>query len=190
MNKVSNISPNSKPLKSKNNKRNYLTIAASVIGLLFAGSIYLYSELNNKKEQLKLVENQNRELNTKIDKLAKDFNETTIWYASINNPETVKYVLSGNSLMPDVKVISYINNSKKSVLINTQYLPVLDKEHDYQMWADVKGEMIDMGIIDTSQIMLAMNYIENSESLNITIEPAGGNDHPTVSKLISNVYLN
>lgn len=176
-------------LSPKKNYSNYLAIAASITGLLLIGSIYIYSEWNTTKGQLKLAEEQNTKLNTKIDDLAKDYNDTKILLASINNPNTEKYILTGNQLMPEAKVISYVNNSEKSIVINTEYLPELDKDHDYQMWADVEGEMIDMGIIDTKKVMLAMNYIENSESLNITIESAGGNDHPTVSQLITNVYL-
>ena len=44
-------------------------------------------------------------------------------------------------------------------------------------------------LLDTNTEMLAMTYIDHAESLNITIEPAGGNDHPTVSKLITNIYM-
>ena len=49
--------------------------------------------------------------------------------------------------------------------------------------------MISMGVLDRTKNLLTMNYIDNAESLNITIEPLGGNDHPTVSRLVSNVYL-
>ena len=91
--------------------------------------------------------------------------------------------------MPEAKVVSYVNHKTKSVVINTERLPKLDAEHDYQMWADVEGEMINMGVISKDKNLLAMNYIDHAESLNITIEPAGGNDHPTVSRLVTNVYL-
>ena len=57
------------------------------------------------------------------------------------------------------------------------------------MWADVDGEMINMGIINTSKALLAMQYIPEAESFNITIEPKGGSPHPTVSELIANTYL-
>jgi len=49
--------------------------------------------------------------------------------------------------------------------------------------------MIDMGVIPKNSDMVAMTYIADAESLNITIEPAGGSDHPTVSKLISFVSI-
>ncbi len=57
------------------------------------------------------------------------------------------------------------------------------------MWADVDGEMISMGLLPTDKELIALTYIDKAASLNITIEPKGGNDHPTVERLISNVYL-
>ena len=97
-------------------------------------------------------------------------------------------MLQGNKLAPEAAVLSYVNHEEKSVLINIYNLPELS-DKDYQMWADVDGEMIDMGVIDTSQQTLAMNYIQDAESINITIEEKGGSDHPDVSNLIGSVSL-
>lgn len=177
------------PIDSNKTKNYSLGIAASIAGLLSIGSIYMYSELASIKQQLQIVEQDNIQLNTDLENLNTDLVETKKWYATINDPETEKYVLKGNSLLPSATLISYVNDSKKSVVINTEQLPKLDKEHDYQMWADVEGVMVNMGIIDPNKDMLAMNYIENAESLNITIEPVGGSDHPTVSQLVTNIYL-
>lgn len=93
-------------------------------------------------------------------------------------------------MLPEARVVGYVNNVKKSVVINTKDLPELDDEHDYQMWADVEGVMIKIGIIHKSRDMLAMTYIDNAESLNITIEEKGKSDHPNDSQLVSNIYLN
>ncbi len=169
--------------------RPYLNIAASIAILLTASTIYLFIQLNSTKTQLELVESENAELNSNLNTVNQFLEETNKWYALVNDPDVDKYILEGNDLMPEAKVISYVNDVDKSVVINTAYLPKLDNEHDYQMWADVEGEMINMGVIDTTSEMLAMTYIDHAESLNITIEPAGGNDHPTVSKLITNIYL-
>lgn len=170
-------------------KSYYLGIAASIAAVLLVGSIYLYSELNATKEELQIVEENNSKLNDDLENLNDILTETNTWFATINNPETQKYVLKGNALMPNATVIIYVNNADKSVFINTKQLPQLDKDHDYQMWADVEGVMINMGVIDENKDMLAMTYIENAESLNITIEPAGGSDHPTVAQLVTNIYL-
>jgi len=187
---ISKPEPKVIELSSQKSLRSYLNIAASVAALLCIGLIYMFTQLNATKRQLQVVEEQNIKLNKNIDNLNEYLTETNKWYVAINDPDVQKYVLKGNALMPEATVISYVNNTNKSVVINTKRLPKLDEAHDYQMWADVEGEMINMGIIDKSKDMLAMNYIDNAESLNITIEPAGGNDHPTVEKLITNIYLN
>lgn len=176
-------------LDSHKTKKHYLGIAASIAAFFLMGSIYLYSELTSVKQQMEIVEEDNIQLKNNLENLNTDLVETKKWYATINDPETEKYVLKGNSLLPNATLISYVNDAKKSVVINIEQLPELDKEHDYQMWADVEGVMINMGVIDQSKDMIAMNYIENAESLNITIEPFGGSEHPTVSKLVTNIYL-
>lgn len=160
----------------------YLGLAASFAILLFGAAAWLYSELNSVKGELELVSLDNSRLNS-------DLIETNRWYSAINDPDVQKYIMNGNALSPNTKVISYVNHTVKSVFVNTENLPRLDDKHDYQMWADVRGEMINMGIIKKENKMLAMNYIDNAESLNITIEQAGGSDHPNVSQLITNVYL-
>lgn len=177
------------PLPRTNDRRFYLNIAASAAAILCVVSIYLLTQLNNANEALEVANENNSELNENFNTISEQLVETNKWYAAINDPDSEKYVLKGNSLMPEGLVISYVNNTKKSILINTEQLPKLDAEHDYQMWADVNGEMIDMGVINKEGTMLAMNYIENAKSLNITIEQAGGNDHPNVAQLVTNIYL-
>lgn len=169
-------------LQKPNPFKNYLGIAASIAVILLGATAYLYSELNSVKSQLELANQDNSRLNG-------DLVETNRWYTAINDPDVQKYVMQGNSLSPNARVISYVNHTIKSVFVNTENLPSLDDEHDYQMWADVRGKMINMGVIKKENKMLAMNYIDDSESLNITIEPLGGSDHPNVAQLVTNVYL-
>jgi anti-sigma-K factor RskA len=176
-------------LPQSNNKGFYLSIAASAAAILCIASIYLLVQVNSTNKALEIAQENNIELNDNFKSLNEQLVETSKWFEAINDPDSEKYILKGNSLMPNGIIISYVNNAKKSILINTEQLPKLDAEHDYQMWADVDGAMIDMGVINKEGSMLVMNYIDNAKSLNITIEPAGGNDHPTVSQLVTNVYL-
>jgi anti-sigma-K factor RskA len=172
------------PLKS------YVAVAASLIALLILGSFWMYNKLNTLQDQLQVAERNNAVLNLQIDALQGDLEETTKFYAAITDPDTKQYILEGNDLMPEGKAVSYVNHNSRSVIVNTQRLPQLDAEHDYQMWADVNGEMVNMGVIKKGKTLLAMNYIADAESLNITVEPSGGSEHPTVEHLVTNVYLN
>ena len=168
----------------------YLAVAASISAFLLLGSIWIFTQLNNTKKELQIVNEQKEILLKDIQILADNLEDQNQYFNIINSPETEQYILLGNASAPNTEVVSYVNNINKQVIIYTKSLPILDDNHDYQMWADVKGVMIDMGVIPKDKTLLAMNYIENAESFNITIEPSGGSDHPNVSKLISNIYLN
>lgn len=176
-------------IKKNSNTKFYLGIAASVAALLMIGSFWMYSQLNEVKQQLQTVETDNTGLNKTIETLNTKLEESKTLYTAIVNPDTEQYILKGNASLPEAKIVSYVNHKTKSVVINTERLPELDDDHDYQMWADVEGEMINMGVISKNKNLMAMTYIDHAESLNITIEPAGGNDHPTVARLVTNVYL-
>ena len=169
--------------------KTYLYIASGIAACFLIGWFWMFAQLNISEKKLQLVEEQNQLLLKDIEGLTNNLEYTSKYFEIVNSPDTEQYILSGNDLAPNSKVVSYVNHKSKSVVINTKELPKLDAEHDYQMWADVDGVMIDMGVINKETDLLAMNYIDKAESLNITIEPAGGNDHPTVSRLVTNVYL-
>lgn len=189
LNSISNTAPKVVSIVPKKSLKPYLFTASGIAAVLVLGLMYVFSQLNTAKKQLQVVESKNVKLQKNITELSTVIEVNNKRYTEISNPDVEKYVLKGNTLMPEATVISYVNNSKKTVIVDTKHLPDLDEAHDYQMWADVEGEMINMGIIDNNIDMVAMTYIDHAASLNITIEPAGGNDHPTVSRLITNIYL-
>lgn len=177
------------PLKDKKSNSWYLGIAASFAAFLLISTYLLYAELQSLKSDLEIVSQEKELLLNDLNSMAGNYDELISKYNIIANPNTQQYILQGNALSPEAKIVSYVNHEDKAVVINTKLLPELDENHDYQMWADVEGEMINMGIIPKGKDMIAMTYIDHAESFNITIEPLGGNDHPTVERLISNVYL-
>lgn len=174
---------------SRGRRNSYLPLVASLAALFLLSSIWLYNKVNSLEESVEVVTEENSTLKTNLEQLNTQFAETDRWYQAISNPDTQPWVILGNDNSPAAKAVSYVNHQDKTVILNTAGLPELDSEHDYQMWADVEGEMINMGVIPKDEAMVAMTYIDDAESLNITIEPAGGNDHPTVERLIGNVYI-
>jgi len=176
--------------RPKQSKARFLFwIAASFAIFLLLGNIYLYSQRQDTLENLKIAEQEKLKLNEKLHRVNDSLKTINSQYALIENPKTETYTLTGNKLKPNAEVIAYINDAEKKVLVDAKNLTQLDKAHDYQMWADVNGKMIDMGLLDTNQDLVVMNYIEGAKSINVTIEPAGGSDHATVANLVGNVYL-
>jgi len=169
--------------------KSWFRLAAAAAVVLFFNSIFLIVQNSTIKEQLLSVQTETQQIQKNQESIEKAYDDQQMLLAFLSDPSTKRYTLEGNAQMPKTRLVSYINDEDKSVMVNTTQLETLSDEQDYQMWADVDGEMIDMGVIDNSQPLLAMQYVEKAESLNITIEPKGGSEHPTVANLISNVYL-
>ncbi|NUO02126.1 MAG: anti-sigma factor [Saprospiraceae bacterium] len=113
--------------------------------------------------------------------------QTAQMLAFLEHEDTRPVYLNGTPLLPEAKALVYWNHTAKSAYFNPIRLPEAPAGHQYQIWADVEGIMINMGLIEPDKLHLqALRYIPEAESLNITIEPKGGSDHPTVSQLCLN----
>jgi len=179
--------PKSTAAKRSNN--NWMLVAAGIVIALGFFTYNLYNKSKAYNQQLEVVSNDYKDLKEQLDSLKMNLAEKNKIFTFLNAPETGKYVMKGNSLSPNTVAIGYVNTELEKVYFDAKYLPQLSAEKDYQLWADVNGEMINMGVVKPTENLLAMNFIENAESMNLTIEPAGGSEHPTVSNLIANVYL-
>lgn len=174
------------PLKKKSY---YLPIAASIAFIALALAGYLFTQWQNTKERLIESQNQTVVLTNQLNEIEGKLSQTQQQYNVVNNPQVIPLRLVGNQKMPQAVALIYLNHEQMEVVINSQGMPALPKDKDYQLWADVDGEMINMGVVPAEQQLVKMKYIPNASSINITIEPAGGNDHATVEQLVSNVIL-
>ena len=177
------------PLKPRRSSRMYFYVAASVAALLLLNSIWMYTQWQSTQDQLEVLKTESENLKIQLAGIESEFKETSKWYAMVNDPEVQKFIMSGNSKSPESVAVAYLNELEKTVVLKANGLTPLSGDKTYQMWADVEGEMIDMGVIPSDADMVPLKYIANAESFNITIEPKGGNDHPTVEQLITNVIL-
>ncbi|MBT8209228.1 MAG: anti-sigma factor [Eudoraea sp.] len=169
--------------------RSRLLVAASLAALFALSAFWFYSQWQDATTNLNALQNQTADLQQRINSLEGNLQLTTRRYQMLTNPEVITVVLEGNKIMPDSRAIAYMNHTSKEVVVNPKGLPPLEADKTYQMWADVDGVMINMGLVPTDKEWVELAYIDEAESLNITIEPAGGNDHPTVENLISFAVL-
>ncbi|MEL6562098.1 MAG: anti-sigma factor [Bacteroidota bacterium] len=164
-------------------------IAASISVILMVSTFLFYN--NWKESQIEVLSLQNDLNRAQLNLLQANVNAQKIdkWYQAVNDPNANKLLLKGNQLSPQSVAVTYINHDEQSVFVNAKGLPKLADDQTYQMWADVEGVMVNMGVIPSGTDMIALKYIDHAESVNLTIEPEGGSDHPTVEKLIANIYL-
>ena len=162
-------------------------VAASITALLFAGSSYFFWNQNqNLQDENVIVNNRIRTLEEDMKEQLEDVRNQFI---VLNNPQTKKYAVNGNKKAKELKAVAYINPVKKLSYINVRNLPNLPDNQCYQMWAEVNGEMVNLGVIksaDDKDRLRPLPYAQNSVSY-ITIEPQGGNDTPTVKNIVANI---
>lgn len=160
-------------------------IAASIVAMMFAGSSYFFWDQN------KMLQEENAVVTNKIRGLQEDLQEqledVRNQFIVLNNPETKKYPVKGNKKAKELKAIAYINPVKKLSYINVENLPNLPKDKCYQMWAEVNGEMVNLGVLKNfgEDRLKSLPYAEHALSY-ITIEPKGGNDTPSVQNIVAN----
>lgn len=180
-------------LKNTNSEsqRSYFPIAAAAsLAVLFAlSSFWLYNRWQTSENSFLDLQEQTSDLQDRLNDLEKNYQDTDKKYRQINDPNVIPLLLVGNQVSPNSQAVAYVNHKTKEVVVNPQGLQNLEADKTYQMWADVEGEMIDMGIVSNEQDFITLKYIDKAESFNITIEPAGGNDHATVENLVANVFL-
>ena len=177
-------------IKAQNTtKRKFMNyaIAASFVAILFAGASYFFYNQNlNLQEENSVVTNQIKLLEEDMKERLEDVRNQFI---VLNNPQTKKYTVMGNMKAKDLKAVAYVNPVKKLSYINVQNLPHLEEGQCFQMWAEVNGKLINLGIIKEAgdkNNLLAMPYAENAVGY-ITIEKIGENEAPTVDNIVANI---
>jgi anti-sigma-K factor RskA len=162
-------------------------IAASFTAILFAGASFFFWDQN------KSLQEENTMVSNKIKLLEEDMKQqledVRNQFIVLNNPQTKKYNVNGNRKAKELKAVAYINPVKKLSYINVKKLPNLPEDQCFQMWAEVNGKMLNLGIIESttnSENLMALPYAKNAVGY-ITIEPKGGNLNPTVENIVANI---
>jgi anti-sigma-K factor RskA len=162
-------------------------VAASIAALIFAGASYFfYNQNQSLQQENSIVTNKIKDLEMDMKIQLEDIRNQ---YIVLNNPNTRKYNVNGNKKAEDLKAVAYINPVKKLSYINVSNLPQLPEDKCFQMWSEVNGKMVNLGVIkqlDNKEQLLALPYADNAVGY-ITIEPQGGNETPTVQNIVANI---
>jgi anti-sigma-K factor RskA len=177
-------------IKSENRNRFKFfryAIAASIAAFMFAGVSYFFWDQNQDLQQENtMVSNKIKDLEQNMRDQLQDVRNQFI---VLNNPQTKKYTVNGNKKAKELKAVAYINPVKKLSYINVSNLPHLPENQCFQMWAEVNGEMVNLGVIKEAfgqDKLVALPYAEDAIGY-ITIEPQGGNVSPTVENIVANI---
>ena len=109
----------------------------------------------------------------------------------IQHRHTSKIILSGISMCQGYFAVAYWNPAAEKCYLDMGSLPPAPKGKCYQVWADVDCQMVSAGVVKcpSHSPLQEIRYIKQASSLNITLEPDGGSQEPTVSLLQANGLL-
>ena len=148
-------------------------IAAAVVSTLLMGATalslwnqnqMLSTEKNNVVIQLESLKTNIVETNSKLE-LVKSKN------AVLSDPNTKQYVFEGNERAKNLRSVAYINPKEGLSAINIVSLPDLPEEKEFQMWAEVNGEMVSLGTLEKADLkLLSLPHSNEATSYQITIQ--------------------
>lgn len=185
-----------KPVVKMNTSYKYkkwykFSVAASVVALIFAGTSYLFYSQNQKlSNENQVVVDELFDLRGDIEQNNQMLDNVMRQLLKLNNPETEKYIISGNDRAKDLKTVAYINPKEKTSMIDVVSLPKLPEEQCYQIWAELQGKMVSLGILnEADRKLINLPYAEDALALNITIEPKGGNTVASLDNKVAEIDL-
>lgn len=158
--------------------------------LLACLSFYLFRNNQQQQKDILQIEAEHAALKTYCQASQEKVQAQLLILDKIQHPHTQAVVLAGTTIAPGNFAIAHWNPTLKEGWLDPAKLPILPKGKQYQVWADINGEMISIGLIPpNSRELISIAYLANAESINITEEAMGGAIHPNVSLLMANASL-
>ncbi len=176
------------PAISPKIKRNWLAGIAAIFALGFGLMTFLlYQQQSNLVNKIGALENKINQLENNNTQLINQKEQINQQFTVLKDVNTNHVHLHGSNLSPKALIVVYWNKIDEHAYLNVVDLPEIPADKSLQLWADVAGEMINMGVLETGKDeLIKVPYMPNVESLNITLEPKGGSKTPNVAQLYAN----
>lgn len=172
--------------RSSSFSRVFSGVAILLLGILGLLSASFYKGKTSAQDQYRALHSEFQLFKAACESEKARLLQTKQVYAFINDPATKAIMLAGSDAAPEARAVAYYNPSTQKAYINTNSLPAPPTGKTYQLWADVEGEMINMGVLEQKSDLQLVKYVDHAESLNITVEPEGGSEAPNVELLYVN----
>jgi anti-sigma-K factor RskA len=105
---------------------------------------------------------------------------------ALRDVQTTTVQLSGLPIAPESQVTVFWNPGRQETYLDVINLPTPPSDRQYQLWAIVDGNPVDMGVItlDPGQDTLTpVPFVDNPAAFAITLEPLGGSENPTLDQM-------
>ncbi len=166
-----------------------LAVAASVSILIATGffSYNLYRNYVGQKQQITNLTEERNAVSGTLSSLQEIFNIKEEELAVLKDPNNIKVLLKGlENKAPDGLTSVYFNPSDNSVYLSLNTLPEPPSGKQYQLWAIVEGQPVDMGVFEYRlETLQKMKQVENPQAFAVTLEEKGGSPTPTLEEMFA-----
>lgn len=177
-----------KPNSSAWNK--WSSMAAGVALVFLTSTLFLFYQSKDLQQENQQLRSDFAALQKSCEAQGAAFASLEQEHAILSHHLTQKISLKGSGLGEGIAATAYWNKKAEASFMKYQNMPQAPDAHCYQLWADVDGKMVDMGVLPKSNDgLMTLPFKVDATSLNITVEPTGGSDHPTVSRLVASVGI-
>lgn len=123
-----------------------------------------------------------------------------LWPSSIPSPidrfpDTMQTIaLHGTETAPEAQGIIVISSDGAHGALVVEDLPLLDLDHQYQLWLIKDGQRTNGGVFSVdsngrnTMTIRPPNPLDSYSAFGVTIEPAGGSPGPTGDKVLGSVF--
>ncbi len=165
------IAPGKKP-----GSPGWLKYAAAACLVLLAGSLYWNITLYRKNRGL---QNRYEEAVAKLDDMNNDVRVLR------QNPNVKMASMKGMPISPASFATVFWDTTTHDVYLLVNNLPVPASDKQYQLWALLNGQPVDLGVFDIKKekLLIQAKNTQGAEAFAITLENKGGSPRPTMEKL-------
>ncbi len=154
--------------------------AASIV--LLAGSLVWAIFLNSEKNELA---SENNQLKEQLSSTAANADECRDMATALHRPGLRLAPLHGTNASPASLATVYWDTTSHDVYLIVNNLPAPASDQQYQLWALINDQPVDLGVFEMKQekLLVKMKNVTNAEAFAITLEPRGGSPAPTLNAM-------
>ncbi len=176
-----------RPIEVNQEPKKYSWLLAASIALAMLSSIaaaVFYTEWQEAEGRIVNLQAETDRYANQIDKLETTSNQLGEQLAVATSPSFKIIQLQGQAPAPKAQAQVYWNAGTSEVFVTPGSLPNPPADKQYQLWALVDGNPVDMGVFEMEADGLQkMNATAQADAFAVTLEPKGGSPTPTLEQM-------
>lgn len=176
-----------KSAKTRSNMtvNSYKYLARAAVFLILIGLPYHLYKMREYTSEISELQREKTEILAQNELFAEQIQQVSQEVEIFSDPSIRSVILAGVEGHEDQSARVYWSDAGE-VYLTASGLPALSSDQQYQLWAIVDGQPVNVGLLeqgDTSRLQ-KMAVIDRAEMFAITIEKQGGSEQPTLEQMV------